>query len=136
MTMLTMLDYVTKVEGVRHPYAAEPLPTLDIGPSPDPDWVWLLIRDGAIAGLLVACPCHGIALIMRVIALGIHEGVTLPLLRAAAQEVKNRGYEYFAVIADPTRPSERRLAELARQVGGKEYPTAHILVMGRIPETL
>src|SRR5215472_16232413 len=73
-------------------------------PNVDPDWVWILKRDGEVVASLFAAPVHGVIFLMRLNAKPSAPPTAIrELMRVAFQCIKGRGYTMFFTFFDATR---------------------------------
>jgi hypothetical protein len=136
--MLNMLALVSK-EGVRHATALDYLPLWygeTLLPQPDYDWIWVVQRDSRIQGVLVGAPCHGVAMVLRLINFTDDPTVVRQLLREAGREARARGYRTYFIIGNPKRPEEASLLQAAERFGAGIERDPHMVAAGSIPEKL
>lgn len=95
----------------------------------DPDWVWVLERDGNIAGILVASPCHGAVLIWRiVVSPGSSQMALGRLLRAFLRDCRKRGVKGYLSFVSLSREPEKRLAAMMEHAGGKVFARDMVMI--------
>jgi hypothetical protein len=100
----------------------------------DPDWVWVLDVDGTIKGILVASPCHGAAMIWRiVVAPGSSQAALLRLLRAFLRDCRKRGLRGYLTFISLSREPEKRLAAILEHSGGRIFAKDMIMIASPIP---
>lgn len=101
--------------GVRLLRRGEHLP-LDVGfKNLDPDWVWVNLVNGEIVAAVLACPCHGMVEIVRLVAIRQHSLV--PLLRQVVRDCHRRGFAGYIVWLDPERAGEQKLMRILERAG-------------------
>lgn len=94
----------------------------------DHNWCWVYERKGEIQGLLLACPCHGAALLLRLWVdsqAGPH--AANQLLHRVRRDTEARGMKGFITLLDLEKPAERRLQALAERWGGKTVKQVMLL---------
>ena len=97
----------------------------------DMDWVWVAEQQGKQIAVMVAANFHGMAFMLRLIALPeAPPSTVLHLLREASKEAQKRGTKGFASMFDLTVPVERRMWTLAKKMGAVQIGKVHILAMG------
>jgi hypothetical protein len=100
----------------------------------DPDWVWIAEHNGAVVGTVVACGCHGIALILRVrMSENAPRTALLILLRRFFADLRERKCNGYMVWFDPTNESEKVLQVIAEKLGGIVVDRPGIGVASRLP---
>lgn len=90
-------------------------------PSLDLNWVWTVVDEsGTTVGLIVAAPCHGVAMILRVKTVeGAPSSALIVLLRKFFADVRKRGLAGFMTFLDANTDTEKRLLVLSKKIGGK-----------------
>lgn len=115
--------------GVRMLHPGEKIP-LDVGlPNPDPDWTWVLLHNGVIEAALLACPCHGIVQMVRLVSKAPPRLLSR-LLRQVVRDCRLRGYAGYIVWLDQSRKEEQGLLRILRRGGAIVAPGLHICVGG------
>lgn len=67
----------------------------------DPDWTWVLTWQGDTVGAVLAAPCHGLVMLVRVVMLPGHGELLPRLLRHCVKEWMRRGFTgYFTYLGD------------------------------------
>ena len=110
--------------------AGEPWIALDL----DPDWVWVAHDErGAIVGLLIAAPCHGMVFLWRIKMLPTAPHFALGrLFRAFIRDLRKRGcVGYMALLDVVSSPTEQQLAKIAFRAGAM-FTTASTVVYGSV----
>jgi len=106
---------------------------LDLLGKLDPDWIWIATRFGLVTGVLAASPCHGVAVIWRVIATEeASQTCVVRLLRAFLKEIRQRGFVGYITILDRHRPEEQQFQSIVQKAGGKYYGE-HSLMAAALP---
>ena len=84
--------------------------------------VWVAVENGEIQGVLIAFAAHGFfqpaCLIGRE-----NRGWVYGLLKKAFRDAFDRGYYFYIVHANPSRPKERKLVNIILRRGGKLSPS-------------
>jgi L-amino acid N-acyltransferase YncA len=100
----------------------------------DHEWVWVLERDGKIAGILVASPCHGAAMIWRVVVSpGSSQMALGRLLRAFLRDCRKRGVKGYLTFVSLSREPEKRLASILEHAGGKIFQRDMVMIASPLP---
>ena len=100
----------------------------------DHDWIWVLDVDGTIKGILVASPCHGAAMIWRiVVSPGSSQMALGRLLRAFLRDCRKRGIKGYLTFVSLSREPERRLASILEHSGGKIFQKDMALIVSPMP---
>lgn len=81
----------------------------------DPSWVWIAERRGQMVGCIVASPCHGVALIWRVVSRG---NCLLPLLRQFMRDCHTRKLKGYITLLDGDVKEQRKLQRIIEHHGG------------------
>lgn len=86
----------------------------------DTSWIWVSELQGAITGILIASPCHGVALIWK-LALRPNEPVSVlfKLLRAFLKDIRQRGMRGYMTWVDPNVKTQAKLKRIIERAGGK-----------------
>jgi len=97
--------------------------TFDIGfdqlGTLDASWVWVSERQGTITGVLVASPCHGVALIWRLAVEPSEPISTLTrLLRVFLKAIRERKCKGYITWVDPKVEIQAKLKGIIQHVGG------------------
>lgn len=98
-------------------------------PSPDPDWVWVEVKDGSIIAALFVAPCHGMVNFIH-----LKGTATMRLLRRVVRDCRKRGYQGYYSALDPSRPEEEKLMEIMQKGSAYVYPGLHIVVGGLLAD--
>jgi hypothetical protein len=97
----------------------------------DPDWVWLAKYGDRIDGFLAAAPCHGIAMVVRLVLRPEADSWTLPLLlRQFRNDALARGYNGFFAYMDPKRKEEFFIMKMVVKMGGVVFNSPNFAVCG------
>lgn len=116
-TLAQYVDYLTETS-VRLLKSGERVP-LEIGfANPDPDWTWIQMENGVMTAVLLACPCHGLVQLVRLVG-----RATPRLLRQCVRNCGDRGYSGFIVWLDEGVQSEARLLKILQRAGAVVYPS-------------
>lgn len=84
---------------------------LDVGfKQLDHNWAWVNVVNGEIVSAVLACPCHGMVQIVRLVSDGKHSLVSL--LREVIRECSRRGFKGYIVWLDPERNEEQQLMRI------------------------
>jgi hypothetical protein len=99
----------------------------------DPRWVWLAKdEEGDVVGFLMACDCHGLAIVWRVKMLPGAPPWTLGrLLRSFIRDLRRRGILGYATFLDMTRAEEQALMRIMYRAGAK-FSYATTLLCGSV----
>lgn len=86
----------------------------------DPSWVWVAERRGQIVGCIVSSPCHGVALIWRLVALpGSH--CLFALWKRFLKDCRSRKVVGFMALVDPAVHTQGKIQRyLERQMRAKD----------------
>jgi hypothetical protein len=100
----------------------------------DPDWMWVAYDDDEnIVGFLIACNCHGLAMIWRLRMLKSAPPTSLlKLLRRFIKDVRRRGCVGYMAMLDLTRPEEQALARIAFRAKALYAPGCVSVIAGTI----
>lgn len=100
----------------------------------DPDWMWLAWdSEGHVVGFLLACNCHGLAVIWRVRTLpSAPVTALLRLFRTFIKDIRRRGCLGYVAMVDLERPEEQALARIAFRAKGMFMPRAASILVGSI----
>lgn len=97
----------------------------------DPDWIWVVERDGELVGLLVAAPAHVMAILIRLVNTKNARGSDIrALILGVFREIKKRGYMGYTVWLDPTKEPENRFIGIIRAIGGFQLLNPQIVCCG------
>jgi len=111
----------------------------------DGEWIWvveepcsIVMRRGAasqasavICGVLVAAPCHGVAMIYRLALMpGTSLGKLTALLRRFMDDLLERGYVGYMTFVDPTVPAQAKLRKLIERAKGSQVGGNHLVMAG------
>ena len=81
-------------------------------------WAWVAVDNGTIVGLLLCAPCHGAALLVRLIGTrGAPVTWVRQVLTTASRDLIERGYRVAFVYFSLDNPAEVRLAKLLMRHG-------------------
>jgi hypothetical protein len=122
---------------VRNLILGEEIPALlktgfEEGSATDPQWIWVVEREGKIVASLIAAPAHIVVILLRLLAAPeAHPFDVRALLLCAIAEMKERGYKGFMTWADPTRPTEKALIDLVIANDGVQLPNVQVACAGR-----
>ena len=85
----------------------------------DASWVWVSLRQGTITGVLVASPCHGVALIWR-LAVRPSESVStlFKLLRTFLKAIRERKMKGYITWVNPEVETQAKLKDIILKAGG------------------
>jgi hypothetical protein len=101
----------------------------------DREWVWVVENGGVIHGVLLACPCHGCAVIWRIsLDPSLNNIAIIRLLRRFLRDVRERGMVGLLTLIDPFKPSQARFQGMLEKVGGKPFGTTYTLMAAPIPK--
>jgi hypothetical protein len=134
-----VLQWLTPATRVRHLYPGEQIPsTLNIGfdilGQLDPEWIWVTEFAGELTGILMASPCHGMAIIWRLqIIPGLPSTNLLRMLRVFKSTLHKRGFKGYMVIVDETREEESSLARIVTKLGGQAVKNGLTLLAAPMP---
>lgn len=100
----------------------------------DLDWVWAAYdREDRMVGLLIAAPCHGLAMIWRVRMLpSAAPTALLSMFRKFIKDIRRRGFLGYMVGLDLTRPEEQALARIAFKAKALYAPGCFTWVVGSV----
>lgn len=97
----------------------------------DYDWIWLLESGHEIKGILVASPCHGCALVWRlVVSPDAGTVAVVRLLRRFARDIRERGLKGYLTLLSPQKDTETRLKAIVEKLGGKGYGEFTLMASG------
>ena len=101
----------------------------------DREWIWIVEHSGMTVGLLIAAPCHGIGMILRVRTDPdtAPRSALLVLLRKFFSDLRARGYQGFMSWFDETNDDERILQKIAEQLGGLVVSRPGVAVASFLP---
>jgi len=99
----------------------------------DPNWVWVVEDGDSVCGMIIASPCHGVVLLLRVkMSDGAPATALTTLLRKLFADVRARGYfgyMTFLGISD----TEKRLMRLVRRTSGLVVASPMVAVAAPLP---
>ena len=98
----------------------------------DHPWVWVVERHGEIEGVLVASPCHGMAMIYRLMCDGPVSSLT-KLLRGFLRDIRQLGFVGYMTFLDPERKVERKLMKVIKRAGGQQVGELHAIMASVLP---
>ena len=88
----------------------------------DRDWVWVVESGGKIVGVLLACDCHGVAMIWRVAVLPGQSTMAVGrLLRRFLGDVRARGMVGYLTLVDASKSTQGRLQAIIEKAGGQKF---------------
>lgn len=97
----------------------------------DPNWIWVVERNGEAVALLVAAPAHVIAILIRVVNTKKCRGTDIrALILGAFRDIKERGYNGYTVWLDPTKEPENRFIAIIRAIGGFQLLNPQVVCCG------
>lgn len=97
---------------------------LEIGfTNPDPDWTWVQIENGVMTAALLACPCHGMVQLVRLVGTA-----STRLLRQCVRNCSDRGYAGFIVWLDPSVPACSKLLRILKRAKATVVESRHLCV--------
>lgn len=103
-------------------------------PRLDRDWIWLAEHDDHIVGCIIAAPCHGLALILRVkMSDDAPRTALLALLRKFFDDVRARGFIGYLSWFDESSDSESTLRTIAEKLGGLVIERPGVAVASWLP---
>jgi len=84
----------------------------------DPNWIFVVHYRQEIVGVLLACNCHGLAMIWRIKMLKTAPAhCLLFLLRDFVRIIKKRGCMGFMAFCELDKPNEQALIRIAKRAG-------------------
>lgn len=106
---------------IRQMHKGEPLPaSFELGfdqlGQVDENWVWVAEQYGRLVGCIMASPCHGTAIVWRVVSSDMK--CLLAMLRFFLKECKNRGLRGCMALIDPQIDAQRKLKSIMQRTGG------------------
>lgn len=100
----------------------------------DRRWIWLAEHNEEIIGCLIAAPCHGIAMIIRVkMVEGAPRSALLILLRQFFADLRERSYEGFMSWYDESSEDEKALRDIAEKFNGIIVARPGVAIASRLP---
>lgn len=85
----------------------------------DPLWTWVVASSTGIESCLLAAPCHGLAMLVRICSLPSASPYTIAkLLRRSLTDIHDRGYNGYFTCLDPDNPMEAKLISIVKHSGG------------------
>lgn len=137
-----MLELLTKAN-VRQMRASDRMPPelrmgFDLLGKLDTDWIWVVEEGGLIRGVLVAAPCHGVAMIYRLALVpGTPLGSLTALLRRFLGDLRARGIRGYLTFVDPESKIQGKLKRIIERAGGQQIGAPHVVMAAPLPkETL
>lgn len=101
----------------------------------DPSWCWVVERGGAIEGCLLASPCHGTALIWRLVLIpGAPLSSLTRLLRAFLRDCRARGLAGYMTLVDEGVDAQGKLKKIMERAGAKVAARGWTLMASPVPE--
>lgn len=106
---------------IRQMYKGEVLPaSFELGfdqlGQVDENWVWVAESGEGLTGCLMASPCHGTAIVWRLVS---SDTMTLiKLLRFFLRECKTRGLKGCMAMLDPEITAQKKLKSIMARTGG------------------
>ena len=97
----------------------------------DPQWVWVAERRGQIVGCIVSSPCHGVALIWRLVALP-ESNCLLPMCRRFMADCRKRGLKGYMTWTNSENETQNHLQRIIKRIGGEVAPNNYQLIAGPI----
>lgn len=97
----------------------------------DPDWAWVAVVDSTVRAALLAAPCHGVVMVVRLVVEPGY-GWALPrLLRAFIRDAVRRGYAGYVCSLDKERKEEAKILKALKRAGKVvEWPMPQWMVGG------
>lgn len=100
----------------------------------DPNWCWIVERNGHIEGCLLASPCHGTAMIWRLCTTpGAPLSSLTKLLRAFLADCRRRGLRGYITLVDEAIDGQAKLKKIMERAGAKQAATGWTLMASPIP---
>jgi hypothetical protein len=98
-------------------------------------FIWVAEKEGRIIGILMAAPCHGLILLMRLcIEEGSNHSVAHLLFRHCMRDSEKMGFRgYFSYVSTETE-TERSLIAICRKAHGLQVPQLHVPLVGSIKQ--
>lgn len=101
----------------------------------DPEWIWVVEEAGSIRGVLVAAPCHGVAMVYRLALVpGTPVGSLTALLRMFLKDLRARGYVGYLTFVDPASKIQAKLKRLIERAGGQQVGNPHVVLAAPLPK--
>ena len=98
------------------------------------DWIWVAEQDGLIRGVLVAAPCHGVAMIYRLALMpGTPLSTLTALLRKFLADLRERGVVGYLTFLDPESKIQGKLKRIIERAKGKQIGGAHVVMAAPLP---
>jgi len=95
----------------------------------DRNWVWVVQSDWKIKGVLLACPCHGTAVIWRLsLDPSLNNVAVVRLLRRFLSDIRARGMVGYMTIVDPAKEVQSRLKGIIEKAGGQSFGIYEMMV--------
>lgn len=136
---MLMLELLTKANA-RQMRASDRIPPelrigFDLLGKLDTDWIWVVERDGLIRGVLVAAPCHGVAMIYRLALVpGTHVSSLIALLRTFLRDLRGRGIRGYLTFLDPESKIQGKLKRVIERAGGQQVGNPHVVMAAPLPK--
>lgn len=124
LMLLDIIAEITTVQ-VRRLRQGEALPSrLFVGfANLDRNWTWVQTENGDIKAVLLACPCHGMVQIVRLV------GTVSPrLLRAFIRDCHAAGYSGVIAWLDPNDETGARILRVFKEAGAIVDDRLHLCV--------
>ena len=97
----------------------------------DPDWTWVVTQQGDIVGAVLAAPCHGLVMLVRVVMLPGHGKLLPRLLRHCVKAWLHRGYSSYIIYLG-SEGADRKIRRILGKSVAVEVPQ-QTLVGGSLP---
>ena len=97
-------------------------------------WTWTASVDGEIVGVLLGCPCHGVAELVRIRVLPGHGRVIPRLLRTFVRDCIKRDLRGYVIYLGCDDAIQYHLKEIALRAGAKVLPYRIIAVAGKLED--
>lgn len=96
-----------------------------------PDWIWVVERDGKPVAVLVTSPAHIMVILIRILATPEAQGADVrSLLLHAFREMRARGYKGYTTWLDPTKAPENAFIRIIRAIGGFQLLNPQVVCCG------
>lgn len=100
----------------------------------DHNWVWVAEHNGVVVGFLIACECHGLALVLRIRMEREAPNYALnTLVRRFAGDVLDRGCFGWMSFFEMQSDIDKRLLLLARSMNGAIMGRPMVAVCAKLP---
>src|SRR5690349_5986125 len=124
MSVRTMCQGERLPEGLRTGYE---------GGRCDPNWIFLVERDGKPVSILVAAPVHIVVLLVRMVSTPeAHVNDIRSLLVYFVKTVKERGYSGYITYLGLHLQQEKALADIIKAAGGTQIEEPQFLCVGTV----